>query len=173
MLPKNQTAAATKTVIDRNRHAIVLTRMFAVPREQIFEAWTRPEHVARWWDPEGQPLTECAIDLRPGGAFRFVTQPPESHQFAGVYREIEPPNHLVFDAMGAIGRVIFEGTGGATHLTVRIECSSAAQLEQFLKMGIDAGTANTLDNLVAYVAAQTKHRTSSAPSGRLGIAAGD
>jgi uncharacterized protein YndB with AHSA1/START domain len=91
--------------------------------------------------------------LRPGGAFRFVTQQPDSHQFVGVYREIAPPDYLVFEAMGAIGRVIFQGTGGATHLTVRIECSSAAQLEQYLKMGIDAGTAKTLDNLVAYVGA--------------------
>jgi uncharacterized protein YndB with AHSA1/START domain len=153
MLPNNQTAAATKIVIDRDKHAIVLTRMFAVPRQQIFEAWTRPEHVTRWWDPKRQPLTECAIDLRPGGAFRFITQPPNSHQFAGVYREIAPPDCLVFEAMGAIGRVIFQGTGSETHLTVRIECSSAAQLEQYLKMGIDAGTAQTLDNLVAYVGA--------------------
>jgi uncharacterized protein YndB with AHSA1/START domain len=153
MLPKNEIADDAKIAIDRDKHAIVLTRMFAAPREQIFEAWTWSEHVTRWWDPEGRPLAECAIDLRPGGAFRFVTQPPDSHQFVGVYREIAPPDYLVFEAMGAIGRVIFQGTGGATHLTVRIECSSAAQLEQYLKMGIDAGTAKTLDNLVAYVGA--------------------
>jgi hypothetical protein len=55
--------------------------------------------------------------------------------------------------MGAIGRVILEEIGGKTHLTVRIECGSAAQLEEYLRMGVDAGTARTLDNLVAYVAA--------------------
>jgi hypothetical protein len=55
--------------------------------------------------------------------------------------------------MGATGRVILEEIGGRTHLTVRIECGSAAQLEQYLKMGVDAGTAKTLDNLVAYIGA--------------------
>jgi hypothetical protein len=53
--------------------------------------------------------------------------------------------------MGAIGRVILEEVGGKTHLTVTIECGSAAQLDQFLKMDIAAGTAKTLDNLVTYV----------------------
>jgi hypothetical protein len=55
--------------------------------------------------------------------------------------------------MGAIGRVILDKIGGKTRVTVRIECGSAAQLERYLKMGIDAGTAKTLDNLVAYVGA--------------------
>ena len=151
---KDQTADDTKVVVDRDTHTIVLTRMFAAPREQIFEAWTRPEHVTCWWDPAGHPLAECEIDLRPGGAFRFVNwHSPGAHQFAGVYREIEAPAYLVFEAMGAIGRVILDEIGGKTRVTVRIECGSAAQLERYLKMGIDAGTAKTLDNLIAYVGA--------------------
>jgi uncharacterized protein YndB with AHSA1/START domain len=128
--------------------------MFAAPREQVFEAWTRSEHVTCWWDPTGSPLAQCEIDLRPGGAFRFVNQRSAGgHQFAGVYREIAPPDYLVFEAMGATGRVVLEEIGGKTRLTVRIECGSAARLEQYLKMGIDAGTAKTLDNLVAYIGA--------------------
>jgi uncharacterized protein YndB with AHSA1/START domain len=151
MLP---TVADTKIVVDRDAHTIVLTRMFAAPCEQVFEAWTRPEHVTCWWDPAGHPLAECEIDLRQGGAFRFVNRhSPGAHQFAGVYREIAPPRYLVFEAMGALGRVILDQVGGNTRLTVRIECGSAARLEQYLKMGIDAGTAATLDNLVAYVSA--------------------
>ena len=146
--------ADTRVVVDRDTHTIVLTRMFAAPREQVFEAWTRPEHVICWWDPAGYPLAECEIDLRPGGAFRFVNRhSPATHQFAGVYCEIAAPYYLVFEAMGAIGRVILEQVEGKTHLTVRIECGSAATLEQYLKMGIDAGTAKTLGNLVAYVSA--------------------
>jgi uncharacterized protein YndB with AHSA1/START domain len=157
MLLKNQASADTKVAVDRDTHAIVLTRVFAAPREQVFEAWTRPGHVTCWWDPAGHTLTECEIDLRPGGAFRFVNR--HSHgagQFAGVYREIAPPEYLTFEAMGAIGRVILEEIGGKTHLTVRIECGSAAQLEQYLKMGIAAGTAKTLDNLVLYVGAMQR-----------------
>jgi uncharacterized protein YndB with AHSA1/START domain len=144
--------ADTKIVVDRNASTIVLTRMFAAPCEQVFKAWTQPEHVTCWWDPTGRPLAACEIDLRPGGAFRFVSrQSSGTHQFAGVYREIAPPNYLVFEAMGATGRVILEQIDGKTHLTVRIECGSAAKLEQYLKMGIDAGTAKTLDNLAVHV----------------------
>jgi uncharacterized protein YndB with AHSA1/START domain len=157
MLAKSQMVIDTEVVVDRDAHAIVLTRMLVAAREQVFEAWTRPEHVTRWWDAAGHPLSECEIDLRSGGAFRFVTRrSPDAHEFAGVYREIAPPDHLVFEAMGATGRLILEDIGGKTHLTVRIECGSAAQLDQFLKIGIDAGTAKTLDNLVAYVAAMSQ-----------------
>jgi hypothetical protein len=56
----------------------------------------------------------------------------------------------------AVGRIVLEQTDGKTRLSVRIECGSAAKLEQFLKMGIDAGTAKTLDNLVAYVSAMRR-----------------
>ncbi len=153
MLLKSQIFADTKVVVDRMTHAIVLTRQLAAAREQVFEAWTRPVHVTCWWDPAGYPLAECEINLRPGGAFRFVNQHSPAQQFEGVYREISPPDYLVFEAMGATGRVILEDIGGKTHLTVSIECGSAAQLEQFLKMGVDAGTAKTLDNLVGYIGA--------------------
>jgi uncharacterized protein YndB with AHSA1/START domain len=156
--------ANTDVILERDTHTIILTRVLAAPCDQIFEAWTRPEHVACWWDPSGEPLAECEIDLRPGGAFKFVSRhPPGAHQFAGVYREIAPPRHLLFEAMGAIGRVILDETGGKTLLTVRIECGSAERFEQYLKMGIDTGTAKTLDNFVVYVGAKAQ-RTSSARS---------
>jgi uncharacterized protein YndB with AHSA1/START domain len=146
--------ADTKIVVDRDTHSIVLARMFAAPCERVFEAWTRPEHVTCWWDPAGHPLAECEIDLRPGGAFRFVNRHSSgAHEFTGVYREIAAPHYLVFEAMGAVGRVVLEQIGGNTRLTVRIECGSATKLEQYVKMGIDVGTAKTLDNLVAYVSA--------------------
>jgi uncharacterized protein YndB with AHSA1/START domain len=152
MLLKNQAVADTDVVVDWNTHAIVLTRTLAASREQVFESWTRPEHVRCWWDPAGHPLAVCEIDLRAGGAFRFVNRHSSgAHEFAGVYREIAPPKRLVFEAMGAIGRVVLEERGGRTRLTVRIECGSAARLQQYLEMSIDSGTAKTLDNLVAYL----------------------
>ena len=154
MLLKNQSAADTDIVVDRDNHSIVLTRTLAAPRDVVFDAWTQPEHVRCWWDPAGKPLAECEIDLRPGGAFKFLPQPSAAgpqHAFAGIYREIAPPDCLVFEAMGAIGRILFASIGDRTHLTVRIECGSAALLEQYLKLGIDTGTALTLDNLVTYI----------------------
>ena len=137
-------------VIDRQSHTIRLTRRFDAPRAEIFAAWTKPEHVALWWDPAGEPLAACEIDLRPGGSFKFVTEDHPDMPFAGAYLEIAPPGRLVFEALGATGRVILEEAQGGARMTVEIECRSADQLDQYLKMGVDVGTAQTLDNLVAY-----------------------
>lgn len=145
-----QAIATTNLEIDRSAHTIRLTRVFDAPRIEIFEAWTRPEQVTNWWDAAGEPLAVCEIDLRPGGAFKFVTKGHPEMAFAGAYREIASPDRLVFEAMGATGRVLLGDVAGKTHMAVEIECSSAEHLEQYLKMGVDVGTSQTLDNLVAY-----------------------
>jgi uncharacterized protein YndB with AHSA1/START domain len=144
-------ASNTGLVIDRALHTIKLTRNFDAPRALVFEAWTRPEHMRCWWDAAGEPLTICEIDLRPGGAFKFVSKGHPELPFAGTYREIAPPDRLVFEAMAATGRVTLRDSGGMTQMLVEIECQSAEQLDQYLKMGVDTGTAQTLDNLVAYL----------------------
>lgn len=142
----------TRSKLDRTTLTITFERSLAATRDQAFDAWTKPEHVTEWWDPTGTPLSECTIDLRPGGTFRFVNEgnahaPP----FEGVYRVVERPAKLVFEAMGAIGTVLFDSRGDKTHLTVAIRCASTDHLEQFVKLGVDAGTNQTLDNLVTYV----------------------
>jgi len=145
-----QAGAKTNLEIDRATHTIRFKRVFDAPKAALFEAWTRPEHVTWWWDAAGGPLTTCEIDLRPGGAFSFVTKGQPEMPFAGTYREIAPPDRLVFEAMDATGRVVFQEAAGKTHMTVEIECRSAEHLDQYLQMGVDVGTSQTLDNLVAY-----------------------
>jgi uncharacterized protein YndB with AHSA1/START domain len=142
----------TRSKLDRTTFTITFERLLAASREEVFDAWTKPEHVTRWWDPSGTPLAECTIDLRPGGAFRFVNRDSaHSPPFEGAYRVIERPTKLLFDALGAVGTVLFEGRGAKTRMTVTIRCASAEHLEQFVKVGVDAGTNQTLDNLVAYL----------------------
>jgi uncharacterized protein YndB with AHSA1/START domain len=147
-----QSRAKTETdlEIDRRTCTIRLTRVFDASRTQIFEAWTKPELVTCWWDAAGEPLTACEIDLRTDGTFKFVTKSNPEMPFTGTYREIAPPDRLVFEALGTTGRVILRDVAGKTHMTVEIECRSAEQLDQYLKMGVDVGTSQTLDNLVAY-----------------------
>lgn len=147
------TTAQTKTTIDRATFTITFQRTFPAPREDVFDAWTKPDQLAEWWDPTGVRLAECEIDLRPGGSFKLVNRDSaHSPPFAGVYRVIERPSLLVFDAMGALGTVRIDEAKNATHMTVTIRCSSAEHLETFIKLGVDAGTDKTLDNLVAFVA---------------------
>jgi uncharacterized protein YndB with AHSA1/START domain len=137
--------------VDRASHAIRLNRELDAPKDEIFDAWTKPEHVTSWWDATGEPLAVCEIDLRPDGAFRFVTRGHPEMPFTGVYKEIAPPDRLVFEAMGSTGRVTLREVDGKTHMMVEIRCRSEEQLDQFLKMGVNVGTGRTLDNLVAYM----------------------
>ncbi len=140
---------------------IVITRVFDAPREVVFDAWTKPEHVTRWWDPNRRPLAVCEIDLRRNGAFRFVNSGPDGavHPFDGVYREIEPPRRLVFTTRVApsgaesVGTLVFSEHEGQTTLTLTITCQSKADCDALLQMRVDLGTMQTLDNLSEYLAA--------------------
>jgi uncharacterized protein YndB with AHSA1/START domain len=139
---------------------IVIKRSFDAPRAAVFEAWTKPEHVARWWDPSGRPLAVCEIDLRPNGAFRWVNHAPDGsqgHSFIGIYREISPPEKLVFvvrmlpSSPEPIGTLVFTEDGGKTNLTLTIECATNKDRDALLQMRVDAGTTQTLENLAAYL----------------------
>jgi uncharacterized protein YndB with AHSA1/START domain len=142
-----------KTTVDRSTLTLTFQRAFPVSRERVFDAWTIPEQVAQWWDPDGVPLTECRIDLRPGGSFTFANRGnAHSPPFTGTYRLIERPSELVFDALGAVGTVKLRAdTASSTHMTVTIRCGSAEHLEQFLKLGVHTNTDRTFDNLVAHL----------------------
>jgi len=78
---------------------IRMTRLFNAPRKLVFEAMTKPEHVKQWWGRlgEGYSVPVCEIDLRPGGAWRFVNRHPKGEAaFHGEYREIAPPSRVVY-----------------------------------------------------------------------------
>lgn len=136
------------TTVDHESLTITFERSLRASAEDVFDAWTRPEEIAEWWDPSGTPLAKCQIDLRVGGAFLFENA-GHSQPFSGIYRVIERPLRLVFDAFGSVGSVALTSDGKTTHMKVQIRCSSAEHLAHFLKMGIKAGTERTLDNLVA------------------------
>jgi len=145
------TKTPTGAEVDTATNTIRLRRSIAAPAGKVFEAWTTAAIVAKWWDPDGIPLRECDIDLRPGGAFRFVNQGHETgHAFTGTYREISAPDRLIFEAMGAEGRVEFVERDGRTDITVAIVCASPDHLQQFLSFGIATDTGRTLDRLAAY-----------------------
>lgn len=133
--------------IDAKQKSISFERILSAPPQAVFDAWTQPDQMTKWWDPTGAPLVSCAIDLKPKGAFRFVTAghaPP----FEGRYEVVDPPNRLEFDAMGAKGTVTFRPRGTGTQMNVSIQSPSAEHFEMFTRLGVVVGTARTLDNLV-------------------------
>lgn len=84
-------------VTKRGTHEIVITRDFDAPRTRVFDAWTKPEVLRHWFGPKGWSLVTCDVDLKVGGAWRFVVQRANGTEIGmrGVYREIVPPEHFV------------------------------------------------------------------------------
>ncbi len=78
---------------------IVSTRVFDAPRERVFQAWTDPEHLARWWGPKGFTNTFHEFDPRPGGVWGFVMHGPDGVDYKNrsVFVEIVKPERIVFD----------------------------------------------------------------------------
>ena len=85
------------TVTTPSDREILITRTFDAPAARVFDAWTTPEHVRQWWGSDDAPMVECDIDLRVGGAWRYVTRGTDGTEFAwhGTYREVERPGRLV------------------------------------------------------------------------------
>lgn len=78
---------------------LVITRIYAAPRELVFRAWTNAEHFARWFGPRGASLPFCRIDARPGGTLHYQHSFPDYPDVwvAGTYREVAAPERISFD----------------------------------------------------------------------------
>lgn len=77
---------------------LMLERTVDIKPEIIWKAWTRPEHLKRWFVPEPWTIADCEVDLRPGGIFKFVMESPEGQQFpnVGCFLEIVENKKLVW-----------------------------------------------------------------------------
>ena len=140
---------------------IVITRVLDAPRRLVFETWSNPKHLARWWGPKDFTLPGCEMDFRPGGVYRFVMRGPDGkdYPFHGVYREIVPPARIVFTAIidNAPGNellttVTFEEHSGKTRLTV----AQTIPTEPYAR-GQKQGWTESLERLAEYVAKELKH----------------
>ena len=136
---------------------ITLTRLFDAPRDLVFEAMSKPEHVRRWWGilDDQHSVIVCDIDFRVGGAWRFVGRGPRGEfGFHGVYREIAAPERVVFteiydpfpDAESVVTSVLTEERG-KTRLTVTALYPSLEVRDMVLKTGMDKGAAISYDRL--------------------------
>jgi uncharacterized protein YndB with AHSA1/START domain len=89
------------TVTTPTDRQIVLERVFDAPRQLVYDAFTKPELLVRWFGARGWRLIDCEVDLRVGGSWRFVSRGPGSARMGqgGVYRVIRPPDRLVYTEM--------------------------------------------------------------------------
>jgi len=142
---------------------IRMTRLFDAPRRLVFEAMTKPEHVKQWWGRlgEGYSVPVCEIDLRVGGAWRFVNRHPKGEAaFHGEYREITPPSRLVFTEIfeefpDSVSVVTTEFTeeSGRTRMTATVRYPSLKVRDMVLASGMSRGAGISYDRLEDLVVA--------------------
>ena len=144
----------------------VVERQFTAPRTLMFQVFTQPEHLKRWWAPQPYTIPVCTIDLRPGGIWHYCMRSPENQdQWARcVYREIVPPEKLVYTTTFAdeqanptpgmpehLTTVLFTEEGNKTRVTTRVQFSSAEALKVAVDIGMPQGMTMTWAYLVEYV----------------------
>jgi uncharacterized protein YndB with AHSA1/START domain len=151
----------TLKVTTPNDREIVMTRVFDAPRRLVFEAFSKPELLKRWFGPRGWSLVVCEVDLRVGGGFRFVLRGPDGRDMGmrGTYREIVPPERSVhvesFDDYPGESLVtaVFTEQGGKTTLTVTVQYASREVRDAVIQSGMEHGAAESYDRLAELLAA--------------------
>lgn len=156
--------------------AFTISRAFAAPRDLLFEVWTKCEHLSHWWGPKGFTVSSCTNDLRTGGRMHYSMRSPDGEEIWGrwIYREIAPPERLVFlnsfsDPEGGLTRhpgapewplqmistITFDERDGGTLVTVRWAPYDATELERAtFDAGHDSmrgGWTGTFDQLGEYL----------------------
>lgn len=136
---------------------VVITRTFDAPARFLFEAYSKPEHIRRWFGPEGWPVTHCEMDFRVGGRYRFAMTGPDGQAgppFGGEYLEIVPNEKIVYDdsfespgAEKMVVTVTFEEVAGQTTLTIHTLFGSVAMKESHMTAGYEQGVGSGLDQL--------------------------
>jgi len=132
-----------------------LTRVFDAPRRIVFEAWTKAEHLSKWFAPEPLTIPSCEVDLRPGGVFRLVMRTPEGieYPFEGSFLEVVAPERIVFtgtihEGNTTVTTITFTEHAGKTTLTAH----QTYAFESDATRGAKEGWTRTLDQLGKHVA---------------------
>jgi uncharacterized protein YndB with AHSA1/START domain len=141
---------------------IVLTRVFDAPRHLVWEAFTRPELLKRWFGPRDWSLVVCEIDLKVGGGFRFVLRGPDGRDMGmrGTYREIVPGERSIhtesfddFPGESSVTTVLVEN-GGTTTLMATVHYPSREVRDAVIQSGMEHGAAESYDKLAELLANQ-------------------
>ena len=158
MAASNAANSETFAVTTPSDREVRLTRLFDAPRALVFEAMSQPEHIRRWWGNigDGYSVPICEVDLRPGGKWKFANRTPKGELavFYGVYREVAPPERVVFtelfepfpDVESVVTAVLTE-ENGKTRLTATVVYPSREVRDMVLGTGMARGAGISYDRL--------------------------
>lgn len=134
---------------------VVMTRVFDAPRHLVYDAFTKPELLKRWFGPRGWSLEVCEIDFRVGGLWRFVLRGPDGTTMgmSGVYREIVPGERSVHseafdDYPGeSVVTMVLTERDGKTTMTATVLYESQEVRDAVIASGMEHGAAESYDRL--------------------------
>ncbi len=146
------------TIVERKSdRELVVTRTFNGPAHLVFDAWTKPELLKRWWVPKscGISFLSCEADVRTGGTYRFVFSHPSAPQpmeFFGRYLEVNPPARLVWtndegEEPGAVTNVTFQERAGETLVVMHDLYPSKQALDDAIASGSTSGSGEQFEQL--------------------------
>ena len=153
-------AAAT----DYGERTVTLTRVFDASRDLVWRAWTDPKHLAQWFGPRGFTSSVPELDVRVGGALRIVMHGPDGSDYPmkGVFREVVPPERLVFSNIAVDNdgnhllegetTVVLEEQGGKTRLTLTTHAKGLVPVAPQMLAGMEAGWSQSLDKMAELAA---------------------
>jgi uncharacterized protein YndB with AHSA1/START domain len=152
-----RTSSGTATVTLPADDQILISREFDAPKHLVYQAWTTPELVQRWWSGKRGQVTIAEIDLRVGGRWRYVLVAESGFEvaFHGEYREIVPEERIVStevfepmpDEAGLVSTVTFTEHDGRTTLTLLSQCGSRETRDAILSSGMEGGMQEQMDAL--------------------------
>ena len=148
------TSSGTATVTLPTDRQIVITREFDAPRHLVYKAWTTPELVKRWWHANRGKVTIAEIDLRVGGAWRYVSVSEGGMEvaFHGEYREIVPHERIVstevyegFPEGEAVNTLTLTEVDGRTTLEILVQHENKDHRDGHINSGMEAGMQDAMD----------------------------
>jgi uncharacterized protein YndB with AHSA1/START domain len=152
-MTSQQTALSVSTPSERE---IRLEREFDAPRERVFAVMIDPALISEWWGPRGTTTTVDEMDVRPGGAWRYVVRNQDGSEtaFRGIYREIAAPERIVqtFEWEGMPGYVsvdsaVLEDLGDRTRLVTTSLFHTIEERDGMLASGMEGGAGDTYNRL--------------------------
>jgi uncharacterized protein YndB with AHSA1/START domain len=153
------TSSGTATVTLPTDEQILITREFDAPKHLVYKAFTTPELVKRWWHANRGEATIAEIDLRVGGAWRYVMVTDDGFEvgFHGEYLEIVPNERIVTTEVyeglpegvseedaATVNTATFSETDGRTTLTLLVQATSKVSRDAIVESGMEAGLQDAL-----------------------------
>lgn len=146
---------------------LIFSRLLRAPRELVFDVWTKPEHLANWWGPDGFTLTTHEMAVKPGGVWRFMMHGPDGTDYPNkvIFTTVKRPERLEYKQSGEDDMedinfsvtILFEEDGKNTRLTMHMLFPTAEELQRVAReFGAIEGAEQHLQRLTEYVASLHK-----------------